>query len=374
MSRLLILMLGAFVAQTTEYLPIGLLSQIAASLDVSETRTGTLVTGYAWIAAITAIPFTLATQRISRRTLFLGLLGIISLTNGMAALTPTFPLLIMLRLITALTHGIFWSIIAAYAVRLYPDMPASRATAWVLGGISLALVAGVPTATAVGQWMGWRVSFSAYAALGGAALWLGYRFLPVAGDISASTFVRGLPRGPASLYVASLVTVLAVTTHFVGYTYVVPILTETVHLPENRHAIILMVFGVAGVVATWLSVWLALRPFILALIATFGLVSSQAALLLTGTTEWVWLAMSLWGASVAILIVGLQSWVIEMVPNQPDAASSLYVAAFNFGIGSGALVGGIMLSRNGGAAVLMTGFGLGVLALLSFLILWQIQK
>ncbi len=244
----------------------------------------------------------------------------------------------------------------------------------MLGGISLALVAGVPAATAVGHWMGWRVSFSAYATLGGAARWLGYRFLPVAGDISASTFVRGLPRGPASLYVAALVTVLAMTTHFVGYTYVVPILTETVHLPENRHAIILMVFGVARVVATWLAGWLALRPFILALIATFGVVFSQPTLLLTGTTEWVWLEMPLWGASVAILIVGLQSWVIEMAPNQPDAASSLYVAAFNFGIGSGALVGGIILSQNESAAVLMAGFSLGVIALLSLLILWQIQR
>lgn len=375
MQRLLVLMLGAFVAQTTEYLPIGLLPQIAEDLGVSEARTGTLVTGYAWIAAITAIPFTLAAQRIPRRILFLGLLGIISATNALAAFATTFPLLISLRLVTALTHGVFWSMIAAYAVRLSPGMPASRATAWALGGISLALVVGVPIATAIGQWLGWRFAFTVYFLLGGATLWLGYQNLPKRESVSSLRQAQGSLQGTAILYLAALVSMLAVTAHFVGYTYVVPILKGFGHLPEAHHALILMVFGIAGAVGTWLAGWLSLKPFVMALLATVGVSCSQASMLFLGSAEiWIWLEMALWGMSVSVLIVGLQSWVIEIAPDRADVASSLYVAAFNLGIGSGALFGGIALSKGGSGAVLMTGAMLGGLAALTFAVPWERQK
>lgn len=375
MHKLLVLMLGAFVAQTTEYLPIGLLPQIAADLGVSEARTGALVTGYAWVAALTAIPFTLATQRVSRRTLFLGLLGIISAANALAAFTTAFPVLVFIRLITALTHGVFWAMIAAYAVRLYPDMPASRATAWALGGISLALVVGVPIATAIGQSLGWRFAFFAYFLLGAATLWLGYKCLPRLDRDFSPRPIQGSIKGSAILYMVALVSMLAVTAHFSGYTYVVPILNGVAHLPEAHHALVLMVFGIAGAIGTWLSGWLSLRPFVMALLATIGISSSQVAILFLNSAEiLIWLEMALWGMSVAVLIVGLQSWVIEVAPGRSDIASSLYVAAFNLGIGSGALFGGIALSRAGSEATLITGSILGGLASLIFIIPWKIQN
>ncbi|MDN7597973.1 MFS transporter [Burkholderia multivorans] len=374
MRRLLVLMLGAFVAQTTEYLPIGLLPHIAADLGVSEAKTGALVTGYAWVAALTAIPFTIAAQKVPRRVLFLGVLGIISSANALAAFATTFPVLIFLRLVTALTHGVFWSMIAAYAVRLYPDMPASRATAWALGGISLALVVGVPIATAIGQWLGWRFAFSAYFLLGGMTLWLGYRYLPKL-ESESSPRQQGPIQGTAILYIAAFVSMLAVTAHFVGYTYVVPILKGSTHLPEAHYALVLMVFGIAGATGTWLAGWLSLKPFVMALLATIGVACSQAAILFFNSSEVLtWLEMALWGMSIAVLIVGLQSWVIEIAPDKADVASSLYVAAFNLGIGSGALFGGIALSKAGSDAVLMTGSLLGGLASLIFIIPWKIHN
>ncbi|MFT4267150.1 MAG: MFS transporter [Xenophilus sp.] len=375
MHRLLVLMLGAFVAQTTEYLPIGLLPQIAADLGVFEARAGALVTGYAWVAALTAIPFTIATQRVPRRTLFLGLLGIMSTADALAALATTFPMLIFLRLVTALTHGVFWSMIAAYAVRSCPDMPASRATAWALGGISLALVVGVPMATAVGQWLGWRFAFSTYFLLGGATLCFGYGFLPKLEGVFQPLPMQGSMQGTAILYMAALVSMVAVTAHFVGYTYVVPILNGVSPIPEAHHALVLMVFGIAGVAGTWLAGWLSLKPFVMALLATIGVASSQVAILFMHSPEiWTWLDMALWGMSVAVLIVGLQSWVIEIAPDRADVASSLYVAAFNLGIGSGALIGGMALSKAGGGAVLMTGSVLGGLASLIFMIPWKVEN
>lgn len=374
MRALLALMLGALVALTTEYLPIGLLPQIAASLGVSETRAGALVTGYAWIAALSAIPLTLATRRISRRGLFLGLLGINAAANALATFSSTYWMLAALRILTALTHGVFWSMIAAYAVRLAPAMPASRATAWALGGISLALVVGVPTATAIGHWASWRLAFGAYAVLGGLAIVLGLVCLPPARERDGAP-VRGLPRSDARLYMAGLVTMLIVATHFVGYTYIVPVLTDVVHLPETRHALALMSFGMAGVAGTWLAGWLRVQPMSLSLMAAIGVVISQGGMLLSGSAEaFAWLEMACWGASIALLIVGLQSWVIEIAPEQADAASSLYVAAFNLGIGSGALIGGIALSVGGTGSILKASLMLGALALLTFAVPWRLQK
>jgi MFS family permease len=126
MGRLLIVMLGAFVAQTAEYLPIGLLPEISRNLQVSESAVGALLTGYAWLAAATAVPLTLATNRLSRRGLFLGLIGVVSLANILAALSPNYAVLTLMRAVTALTHGVFWSILASFATRTAPEMPAGR--------------------------------------------------------------------------------------------------------------------------------------------------------------------------------------------------------------------------------------------------------
>src|SRR6476661_1292695 len=117
MGRLLIVMLGAFVAQTAEYLPIGLLPEISRNLQVSESAVGALLTGYAWLAAATAVPLTLATNRLGRRGLFLGLIGVVSLANILAALSPNYAVLTLMRAVTALTHGVFWSILASFATR-----------------------------------------------------------------------------------------------------------------------------------------------------------------------------------------------------------------------------------------------------------------
>lgn len=373
MPRLLLLMLAAFVAQTTEYLPIGLLPQIAGNLKVSTAQTGFLVTGYAWVAALTAVPFTLATQRLPRRTVFVGLLSIIALANALATLANSYTMLASLRVLTALTHGVFWSMIAPYAVRLAPEMPASRATAWALSGISLALVGGVPSATVIGYWLGWRMAFATYAVLGGLAVVLSFRLLRPESNPASLPAKQSLPGKSTALYFVALITVLVVASHFTGYTYIVPILTGVSHIPEERHALFLLSFGMAGTVGTWLAGRLTISSSVLSLIAAAGVVASQTAMLVTGSSELgVVLEMAWWGASVAMLIVGLQSWVIALMPERAEAASSLYVAAFNLGIGGGALTGSIALAHGSIDTVLKTSSLLGSVALLGFIIAqWQ---
>jgi DHA1 family L-arabinose/isopropyl-beta-D-thiogalactopyranoside export protein-like MFS transporter len=362
MWRLLIVMLGAFVAQTSEYLPIGLLPEISLDLGVSESAVGALVTGYAWLAALTAVPLTLATNRLDRRWLFLGLLGVMTLANVLAALSPNYTVLAMMRIITALTHGVFWSILAAFATRLAPQMPTRRALAWAFGGISLAIVAGVPAATTIGQWAGWRAAFSTFAIIGLIIIVAGRLCFPAVKDKKQS-IGRGFQRNNVPLYRAAIITMLIVAAHFCAYTYIVPLLDHVAGVQMADIPVLLLVFGCAGAVGTVIAGWVGRRPAILALTAAVGIVVSQVLMALgVSPLSFVGLKMILWGASISALIIGLQGWVLELVPEQPDAASAFYVTAFNFGIGAGAMVGGVILRVEGERIVLWTGTSLGVMA------------
>jgi MFS transporter, DHA1 family, L-arabinose/isopropyl-beta-D-thiogalactopyranoside export protein len=322
-GRLLIVMLCAFVAQTAEYLPIGLLPEISRNLGVSESAVGALVTGYAWLAAVTAVPLTLATRRLDRRRLFLSLLGVISLANTLAALSPNYAVLASMRIMTALTHGVFWSILASFATRIAADMPAGRALAWAFGGISLAIVAGVPSATAIGQWVGWRAAFGAFAVLGFVVIAGGSRWLPAVG-VEAESILGGFPRGNMRLYV---ITGLIIAAHFCGYTYIVPLLGRVAEVPTPDIPLLLLLFGGAGAVGTALAGWAGQRPVVLALLSAIGIVGSQTLMAFgPPRPSLTWFEMTLWGASISVLIIALQGWVLELAPERPDAGSALYVA------------------------------------------------
>ncbi len=368
MQALLILMLGAFVSQTTEYLPIGLLPQISSDLQVSLGATGWLVTGYAWIITLTAIPFTLMTRRIDRRTLFLALLGTITLSNSLALITHSYWLLVLIRVIAALGHGVFWSILAAYAVRITPHMSPGRATAWVFSGISIAIVAGVPLSSAVGQAFGWQSGFGLFGLLGLLTFVAGFFWLPSM-KMQNEEGKAGLPQNNIALYAAALTTLLIITAHFNGYTYITTLLTEKVHVLPSAQPLMLLAFGIAGAAGTVLAGWLGHQPMRLAVIASAGIVVTQIVML-PGVAQSVlgWVEMVLWGMSISMLIVGLQSWVIQLAPEQPEAASALYVSTFNIGIGGGALTGGVMLASGGANGLLWLGIALAIIALASFLL------
>lgn len=366
MRALLVLMLGAFVSQTTEYLPIGLLPQIAGDLQISHTRVGALVTGYAWIVVLTAIPFTLLTRHIDRRTLFLTLTGVITLSNGLAIFAHGYWTLALLRSFAALGHGAFWALLASYAVKIAPQMPPARATAWAFAGISAAIVGGIPLAAYVGQHLGWQAGFALFGLLGSLTLVLGYLWLPAMKlapqSEAASTARRNWP-----LYAAAFTTLLVVSSHFNGYTYILPLLSELARLPVSDNSLLLLVFGASGILGTLLAGLLGQRSLQLAIAAATGIVVSQAIMLFSPELPMLaWLDMVIWGTAISALIIGLQSWVIELAPHNAEAASALYVTTFNLGIGGGALTGGAMLAHFGAGAVLWLGLAIGVAALASF--------
>ena len=166
--RALVTLAGAaFVYVTAETLPIGLVPQLSAGLHVRPGTVGLLVTVYAAMAGLSAIPLTAALEHRSRRQVVVGCVVLLALSQFLIAVAPDYAVVMAARVACALAHGVFWSMLPSVAARLVAPGRAGRATAMVFSGNSLALVFGVPVGTALGHVAGWR---AAMATLGVAAV------------------------------------------------------------------------------------------------------------------------------------------------------------------------------------------------------------
>ncbi|WP_329214515.1 MFS transporter [Streptomyces sp. NBC_01485] len=361
------LALGVFSFVTTETLPIGLLPAIADGTSVSVGTAGFLVSGFAAMAAVTAAPLTALTGRLDRKWLLVALMVVYTAGNFMAAVASGYGLLLTARIVVALAHGVFWSIAVSIAVRLVPERHAVRATSVVLGGISLASVAGTPLGTAVGQSAGWQVAFVCVGVLGFlvlATVLLCMPALPARGSGSLSA-LRHVLRHRA-LRVAVGVTALIMSGHFLAFTYVAPYLEDITGVRSSLIGVLLLVFGVAGLVGNFAAGAVVGRALRASLIGSTGLLAVvMLVMYLGGAGVPTAVAMLVcWGLLYAALPVALQTWVMRLVPEESEAASSLYVAAFNGAIGVGSFVGGLIVDSSGPRPVMLAAGAFAVAAML----------
>ena len=150
---------AAFVFNTSEFLPVGLLPDIASSLNETVPFTGLILTGYAFVVAVMSLPLTIVTARFERRKLLLVLLFVFSLCHFVVPWVESFETLFAARVGVALTHSIFWSIMTPLAARVAPHGKRAVGLAAVMGGTIVATVLGVPIGTNLGHLFGWHMSF-----------------------------------------------------------------------------------------------------------------------------------------------------------------------------------------------------------------------
>lgn len=353
-----VLGLGTFLFVTTELLPVGLLPSIGADVGVPISIAGLLVSLYGGIAAVTAAPLTALLARLDRRWLLAGLLVVLIVGNVVSALAPTYLVLLLSRMLIAFAHGVFWSTTPAAGMRLVAPKDGVRAIAVVLGGISVASVVGVPLGTAIGQATDWRVAFLVVAGLGVVTLVAVLLLLPSlparnGGSLAA---IPGLLRD-RGFRVAIVAAALAMSGHYLAYTYLTPYLEEVVGISPALVSVFLLVFGVAGIAGNFLASGAIIRNLRWSLLGGVGLLALSLLALSLGARSPVLAAVLLvsWGLSYAALPVCLQTWVLRSAPHATDAASSVYVAVFNASIALGALTGGIAVEWLGIAAI--TWFG-----------------
>jgi MFS transporter, DHA1 family, inner membrane transport protein len=348
---LLMLAAGVFLSITIEMLPTGLLPEMSEGLGVAEPLVGLLVSVFAFTVVITSTPLTALTSRMPRHGLLVAVLAVLGVTTLASAFVPEYWMLVAIRIVGGVAHGLFWALVAAYAARLVPEHRIGRAVSVTLGGGTLALVAGVPATTVLGQAIGWRPVFAVVAALtlfGAFAVW---RFLPrVAADSvqTASRFRRGdVALGPVLLVCA--VTAVTMLGQYAVFTYVAPLITDVMGLEAGSVGPLLFVYGVAGAAGLALvGSPLARRP-VPAMIGAMAV--AAVALLVLGAVPGVWpsiVAFAVWGVAFGAIPPLFQTRLLQAAPSgHRDAASALYTTAFNIGIGGGALAGAVLFEMLG---------------------------
>jgi predicted MFS family arabinose efflux permease len=359
-----------------ETLPVGLLPQIAEGLNVGESAVGLLLTSYAVVAAVTTIPLTAITMRIPRHRLIAGTVAVFVVSQLAAAAAPSFGALTLARLVCALAHGVFWSVLTPVAARLVPPGRAGRATALVFAGNSLAIVIGVPLGTAVGQLLGWRVAIAAFAAAGALALTALLVVLPALPALpkdlatrtgaqlrAAATIIRSRP-----VAAVCAITVLLVVGHFAAYTYIAPLLRRDGGPEGLGLSALLLGYGVAGLLGNLVVGRLVDRrpgPLLAGMIAV--IVAALTVLAFTPPDPVTALAVLAWGAAFTASPVCLQAAILRVAPDARDAASAVYVVAFQIGIGAGALLGERLFRAGLLDALPLVGAGAALAAMLAVL-------
>jgi len=370
---LLALAAGAFGIGVTEFAPMGLLPVIAQDLHVSIPAAGLLISAYALGVMLGAPLMTLTTGKVPRRTLLIGLAAIFTLGNLLSAVSGSYGMLLVARVITSLNHGAFFGVGSVVAASLVPADRRAGAVAAMFMGLTIANVVGVPLATWAGDQLGWRAAFWGIAGLGVvtmAALRLTLPPMPTQGGGDMMAELRVLTRGP--VVAALALTVLGSSAMFTVFTYVAPILREETGASLEFVTAMLMTYGLGLTVGNWLGGKFADRSVDRTLIVTLGglsIVLIAFALLMRHPVPTA-LLVFLWGIASFALVPPLQIRVMAAAADAPNLASSVNIGAFNLGNAIGAaLGGGVIAARLGYPAVALAGAATSALGLAMVLFL-----
>jgi DHA1 family inner membrane transport protein len=370
---LLALGAGAFAIGVTEFAPMGLLPVIATDLGVSIPSAGLLISAYALGVVLGAPLMTLATGRVPRRTLLIGLAGIFTIGNALSALADNYALLMIARIITSLNHGAFFGVGAIVAAGLVPPDRKAGAVAAMFMGLTIANVVGVPLATWAGETLGWRASFWGIAMIGvmvmaALALTLPKAAAPAAGDMLAELRVLGRRRVLSAL----ALTVIGSSAMFTVFTYITPILREQTGASLGFITAMLVLYGLGLTVGNWIGGKFADRSVDRTLIVTLA---GLSLVLLTFAVAMPFASVSavlifLWGIASFALVPPLQVRVMDAARDAPNLASAVNIGAFNLGNAIGAALGGAVIAGGlGYPAVALAGAGASALGLLMIMLM-----
>lgn len=361
--RVISLALSAFIFNTSEFIPVAVLSDIAKSFAMPVETVGLMITLYAWIVAILSVPAVLITAKIERRKLLIAMFALFVASHVLSALANNFVVLLVSRTGVALAHAVFWSITASLVVRVAPKGQQTQALGLLAMGSALALILGLPLGRVVGQYLGWRTTFGAIGAVALGVMALLWYLLPILPSKNAGSVASlGKLLKNRQLLSMYIFTATLVTAHFTAYSYVEPFLRQINQFSENFTTIILLLFGVAGIIASRLfsrfheknkSGFLAMA--IGALVLSLLLMASSAF-----AVSWVGLAL-LWGMAMMAIGLSLQVQVLRLAPNDSDVAMAIFSGIYNVGIGGGALVGHYVIA---GMNLTAVGYVGAVIALL----------
>ena len=366
---LIALSIGAFGIGVTEFAPMGLLPVIAADLGVSIPSAGLLISAYALGVMIGAPLMTLTTGRVPRRTLLIALAGIFTVGNLLAAVSDSYSMLLVARVLTSFNHGAFFGVGSIVAASLVPPQRQAGAVAAMFMGLTIANVVGVPLATWAGEHLGWRASFWVISALGlatMAALRLTLPALPATRGGDAMAELRVL--GRRQVLGALALTVIGSSAMFTVYTYIAPILRDATHASLGFITAMLVTYGVGMTIGNWLGGRFDDRSVDRTLIVTLGALSAIliAFAMLMPHAGIVAVLIFAWGIASFALVPPLQVRVMTAASDAPNLASAINIGAFNLGNAFGAALGGGVIAADlGYPAVALAGAATSAIGLVA---------
>ena len=349
-SAVLAMSLAAFALVASEFMPVSLLTPIAAELHISEGQAGQGISVSGAFALMTSLVIAAVAARVERKKLLLGLTLLMIVSGMVVAFAPGYPSFMFGRALIGIAIGGFWSLSAATAMRLVQPDQVSRALAIVNGGNALATVIAAPAGSFLGSLIGWRGAFFCVVPVAAlAAIWLlislpSFKLERQAGSGNA---LRLMKQWPVALGM------VAVSVFFMGqfmlFTYLRPFLEGVTGVSVSTLSLMLLGLGLAGFIGTFvierclgtgLYRTLTVIPLIMAVIA-LALVNFGASPLLTAVL------LGLWGLVATAAPVGWWTWLAQTLPEDAEAGGGLLVAIVQLAIAGGAIVGGLAFDLSG---------------------------
>lgn len=335
--------LGALSLVITEFLPVGLIPDIAKSFNVSEGTAGLALTSTALLGMIAAPLATIGIGKIDRRKVLLVLTLLLIVSNILSVVATTFTLFMIARVILGVGVGAFWAISIASAISVVPQDKAARASALVFSGISIGSVISVPAGAFLASQFDWKVALIAASVLSVIVFiiqLITIPAIPMEKGATAKDFVNLLKSWKVRTILLALI--LTIGGQYSAYTYVTPFLQQVTEINSNLLSFLLLAYGALGILGNFVAGLIAEKSLARAVIIT--------SIMMFGSL----LIMTIFGSVPSLAIIGLIAWAIAfgMAPisiqlwlssaaNSPEIGQATYTTVYQFSIGFGSLIGGL---------------------------------
>ncbi|QBE67445.1 MFS transporter [Pseudoduganella lutea] len=342
--------LGAFALIASEFMPVSLLSPIAADLRITEGQAGQAIAISGAFALLTSLCIAPLAGRLDRKTLLLALTALMIASGTIVALAPNYPVFMVGRALIGVAIGGFWSMSAATTMRLVPDRDVPRALAILNGGNALAAIVAAPLGSFLGSLIGWRGAFFFVVPL--AAIALAWKFaslpsMPAQGAARGNGVLRLLKQPAVALGMAGVS--LFFMGQFALFTYLRPFLETVTGTSVSMLSFMLLLLGAAGFVGTTLIGGILKRNLFRTLVAIPAMMAAIAVALVAfgASTVATSLLLAAWGLVATAAPVGWWTWLARTLPHDAEAGGGLMVAVVQLAIMLGATVGGLLFDASG---------------------------
>ncbi|BFM24933.1 MFS transporter [Microbacterium sp. che218] len=366
---LVVVMLLSFLLVTAEFLPNGVLTEMAAALGVTPGQAGQTVTVTALAGLLFAPTVGLLLPRLDRRSLLVAAAASAAISSLVVAIAPSLPAILIARFLLGAAISAFWSMSITVAARLSSPDRIGRAMMFGSAGLSLATVAGVPIGVALSEALDWRLAFLLIA-VATALVGMAVRVVlpPVPPAAASSLRILGDTLRRSGVLGGMAGHVLVVLGHFLAYTYVRLSLERIPDVTAGTIVLLLALFGVGGFVGNIAVGMIVDRAFArLAVIGPLAIALAIAAVaLLPGAFAAVAAAVLVWGFFFSSWLIIVNTWVGHFMPDRLEAGGSLVVTGFQLAITIAAGAGGILVDAAGVFAADAIGIALLIIGAVLF--------